>query len=101
MLIARQTAGSAGTVGDTFAYKITGCFIGGSGAITTLGTPTRTLIGRSAGMSGDGLTTGARVSWYGYYPTGNPGASLRFDGVADTTFQITTYTTFQEMGLPT
>ena len=97
MVLGRQKAGAAGTIGDTFAYKFTGCFVRSGATFTVLGTPTRTLIGRSATMDGDGLTTGVRVAWSALFT--NNGAHLRMDGLADTTFVVTTYNVIQEMGL--
>lgn len=93
-----QTAGTAGTVGDTFGYKIKAILAvasNGTGAI--VGTPIRELVGRSSGMSGDGLASGARVSLYnGVYPAGSS-IALRYDGVADTTFRIFCHTKWLEM----
>jgi len=100
MVLGRQTAGTAGTIGDTFAYKFQACIIRTGSTITILGTPVRTLIGRSASMAGDGLATGVRVSFGSTYSgsTLNQG-HLRYDGLADTTFRVTTHNTVQEMGL--
>lgn len=98
-VIARQSDGTAGTIGDTFAYNIKALIVvDSSGNGTVLGTPIRTLIGRSAGMSGDGLTTGARVSLYnGIYPPKT--FILRYDGVEDTTFRFFCHTKWMEMKL--
>jgi hypothetical protein len=100
MVLGRQTAGTAGTIGDTFAYKFQACIIRNGSTITALGTPIRTLIGRSASMSGDGLATGVRVSFGTSYSgsTLNQG-HLRYDGLTDTTFVVSTHNIVQEMGL--
>lgn len=98
MVFGRQTAGTAGAVGDTFAYKFTGCFVVNAGVSTVVGTPTRTLIGRSAGMAGDGLTTGVRMSWKVPNDTVHR-AELRMDGLADTTFEVNTYSVIQEISI--
>lgn len=96
-VIGRQTAGTAGAVGNTFAYKFTGAVsIDGAGAGTTLGTVSRTLIGRTAGMTGDGLTTGPRMSALAA-ALYNADIAIRFDGEADTTFYIVTYSVVQEL----
>lgn len=96
MVMGRQTASAgAGTVGNTFAYQFTGLFTVAGGVITTIGTPTRTLIGRTTGMTGDGLTTGPRISYSGYYTSGR--CVYRYDGEADTTFFIQTFSEFQEI----
>ena len=94
MVMGRQVSGVAGTVGDTFAYKFQGVITRDGAVYATIGSVTRTLIARSAGMSGDGLTTGARMSHY------DPAAgtqNLRYDGVADTTFLIQTHSWIQEI----
>lgn len=97
-VIGRQTAGTAGAVGNTFAYKFTGAVsIDGSGAGTTLGTITRVLIGRTAGMTGDGLSTGPRMSELDGAALYISDIALRFDGEADTTFYIAAYSTVQEL----
>lgn len=96
-VMARQIDGTAGTVGDTFAYNIKALIVvNGSGSGTVLGTPIVTLIGRSSGMAGDGITSGARVSLYnGIYPTAT--IALRYDGVADTTFHFFCHTKWMEL----
>lgn len=106
MLIGRQVAGTAGAIGDTFAYKFSGCVVRNGDNYTVLGSPTRTLIGRTSTMEGDGLSTGVRVSWDNNYSSTvllagdqNNSIYLRMDGIANTTFQVTTYNTIQEMGL--
>jgi hypothetical protein len=100
MVLGRQTVGTAGTIGDTFAYKFQACIIRSGSTITILGTPIRTLIGRSATMSGDGLATGVRVAFGSAYSGSTLNmAHLRYDGLADTTFIVTTSSKVQEMGL--
>lgn len=96
MVIGRQTAGTAGTVGDSFAYRAEGAFTVEGGVLTMLGAATITLIGRSAGMTGDGLTTGPRITMYTSIYQGH--AVLRFDGLADTTFYVSAHSTVQELG---
>lgn len=97
MVLGIQTAGTAETIGDTFAYRFTGCFMRTESGYSVIGIPERTLVGRSSGMSGDGLTTGIRLSWSSNF--NNNVAHLRYDGLADTTFTVSTYSTIQEMGL--
>jgi hypothetical protein len=95
MVTGRQTAAAgSGVVGNTFAYKFVGLFTRAGAVYTTIGTPTRTLIGRSAGMSGDGLTTGERMS---YYDPASGVFNLRYDGVNDQTYRIQTHSFIQEM----
>lgn len=96
MLLAIQTAGSAGTVGNTFAYRFTGMVQRSGATYTVIGTPTRTLIGRSAGMSGDGLTTGERMSWT---TPASDRIQLRFDSIENTTFRVQTYSRIQELSV--
>lgn len=107
MTTGRQISGTAGSAGHTFAYKFSGCVVRlDTTSYEVLGTPTRTLVGRSTGMSGDGLSTGVRVNWDTNYLT-NVNASgnqknaiyLRMDGLDNTTFQVTTYNKIQEMGM--
>lgn len=95
MVIGRQTAGTAGAVGNSFAYKFQGAFTVAGGAMTVLGTISRTLVGRTSGMTGDGLSTGPRMSAMTslYYDD----LTLRFDGEADTTFYINVYSVVQEL----
>lgn len=97
-IMGRQIEGSAETVGNTFSYNIKAIIARDSGGTATvIGTPIRTLIGRSAGMSGDGLSSGIRVSLYnGIYPTGEA-IALRYDGVADTKYQLLAHTKWIEM----
>jgi hypothetical protein len=98
MVLGRQTGGAAGTIGDTFAYKVVGCAVlSSAGVFSAIGTPTCTLIGRSSTMSGDGLTTGTRVNWSSLFTS--KGIHLRMDGIADTIFSVTSYNIIQEMGL--
>lgn len=100
-VIGRQTAGATGAVGDSFAYKFQGAVTTVGGVMTEIGTPTRTLVGRTAGMSGDGLTTGARLMMYSpAYPAGGGigSLSLRYDGEVGRTVYISTQTKFQEVG---
>lgn len=97
MVTGRQISGTAGSKGDTFAYKFNGCVVLKGGTFEVLGDPNRTLIGRSSGMTGDGLATGVRLSWdTAYLPSV---INLRMDGLADTTYQVTTSNVIQEMGL--
>lgn len=96
MVLGTQYAGTAGVIGDSFAYRFSGIFIRNGETYTTIGTPTRTLIGRSAGMTGDGLSTGARMSYYGRL-AGQHRVDLRFDGVTDTTFRVQAHSTIQEL----
>jgi hypothetical protein len=95
MVLGRQLSGGAGTIGDTFAYEVTGLFSRSGATITTIGTPTTTLIGRSVGMAGDGITTGVRIRYNGEYPTNR--VVLRYDGLANTIFYVQSYSTIQEM----
>ena len=97
MVLGRQIAGTAGTVGDTFAYRFQACVKRDGSTYTVLGTPIRTLIGRDAGMSGDGLTTGARMSWTAPTAGATNRIELRFDGLLDTTFRIQTLSNIQEI----
>ena len=98
MVLGRQTAGTAELIGNTFAYRFRGCFVKNTdGTFTVIGTPERTLVGRSTGMSGDGLTTGVRLAWSASFISN--AVHLRYDGVANTTFSVTTNSTIQEMGL--
>ena len=99
-VIGRQTGGTAGTVGDSWAYAFRGAFTVAAGALTVLGTIERTLLGRSAGLAGDGLTAGARLTAYTsvYAGTGIGDLIVKHDGVADTTFYVSAYTEFQELG---
>jgi len=93
-LIARQTAGTAGTIGDCFAYKITGCIKRAGIVYTVLGTPTVTLIGKDAGMN-----AAIEITWSTAYLTdADKSISLRFDSIADTVFQVTTNSIIQELG---
>jgi len=94
-VIGRQTAGTAGAVGDSFAYKFQGAVTVASGVMTVLGTITRTLIGRTAGMAGDGLSTGPRMSAHTDIYQG--GLIVRYDGIADTTFFVSAHSTVQEL----
>lgn len=98
-VIGRQTAGGTGAVGDSFAYKFRGAVTVAGGAMTVLGTIERTLVGRTSGMSGDGLTTGARLTAYtSLYPgSGIGNLVLRYDGEAGRTVYISTVTTFHEL----
>lgn len=98
MVLGRQISGSAGSIGDTFAYKFNGCFIRNGSVYTVLGTPVITLIGRSASLSGDGLTTGIRIAWKAPDAAANR-AELRYDGLADTTYWIQTYSKIQEVSI--
>jgi hypothetical protein len=63
--------------------------------MTVLGTITRTLIGRSSGMSGDGLSTGVFMS--AYTTLYNNALVLRLDSLNNTTFYVTANTTIQEL----
>ncbi|HKM28960.1 MAG TPA: hypothetical protein VJY37_04695, partial [Anaerovoracaceae bacterium] len=100
MVLGRQSAGTAGVIGQTFAYKFQGLIIYNGGVVALVGTPTRVLVGRSATLDGDGLTTGIRCSFGTAYSGSTINhAHIRYDGLADTTFTIQTYSTIQEMGL--
>lgn len=107
MVIGRQTVSTsgAGALGNSFAYRFTGVGTVAAGALTVLGTITRTLIGRTSGMTGDGLTTGPRLTAETALYTGGvtppvsaAGIIVRYDGEANTTFRITTNTRIQELG---
>lgn len=93
-VIGRQTGGTAGTVGDSFAYKITGCIKRAGIVYTVLGTPTVTLIGKDEGMDG-----AIAITWtVAYLTDAGKSISLRFDSIADTVFQVTTNSIIQELG---
>lgn len=96
MVIGVQYGGIAGAVGDSFAYRFKGIFQKNGETYTIIGTPTRELIGRSSTMSGDGLASGIRVSFYGRYPTQNR-IILRYDGLADTTYRVQISSNIQEL----
>lgn len=99
MVIGKQTAGTAGTIGDTFAYKASGLVKRSGSIYSVLGTPSVTLIGRDAGMSGDGVATGVRLNWTTAYLTDTYKAIiLRMDGMADATFYVSVATRIQELG---
>lgn len=81
------------TVGDEYGhcaiYNVVGSFSTWGGAAinyTAIGTPTVTLLGENF-TTGDGTTTGPRVSWYGNN-AGTDRVDLRFDGVADQKYDI-------------
>jgi len=96
MVIGRQISGAGGAVGNTFSYKFNGTIMRDGATCSTVGTPIRTLTGRSAGMSGDGLTTGERMS----YIDPNSGTStlnLAYVGIINTTFRIQTHSWIQEI----
>ena len=101
MVLGRQTAGSAGAVGNSFAYKFQGLVsVDSDGSVEVNGGPVaRTLVGRADGMSGDGLSSGERMS-FDTAPYGSDSIKsrlvLRFDGLANTTFWIQTHSVIQE-----
>lgn len=100
MIFARQTAGSAGAVGHSFAYRASVALaVDGSGAFSILSYPAPTLVGRTTGMVGDGVTTGPRITAYGVAYPSSPNGDLivRFDGLDSTTFQVTTHSTVLEI----
>ena len=98
MVMGVQISGAGGVVGNTWAYKFQGCFTRSGSTYTTIGTPIRTLVGRSVGMSGDGLTTGERMTYSGLN-VGDAAAYLRYDGIINTTYRIQTHSWIQEIAL--
>ena len=100
MVVGKQSAGSAGSIGDTFGYKFTALInVKSDGTYEAIGTPERTLISRSSGMDGDGLSSGVRLSWYnGIYPD-DRSLCLRMDSIANATFYVTCHTKWVELAV--
>lgn len=73
---------------ESASYRIEGTFnTFGAVHYNVIGTPIRTLLGENF-TTGDGVTTGPRLSWYGLYPT-TTRVSLRMDGgVAGQSYRI-------------
>lgn len=82
-----QTSSTTGSEGEMFAYRFEYCVTRLGSTYTTVGTPIRTLIGRNVSDSGDGLTTGERIAWYGRYSTSDD-FGVAFYGAGNRTFRI-------------
>lgn len=99
VIMGRQIAGSAGHVGDEFVYKATGYCVSvdSNGTATFLGTPTVTLMGRTATMDGDGITSGIRMS--AYSTVLDDTILVRFDSINSTTFRVWCHTKWEEFSV--
>lgn len=91
-----QTSTSTGNEGETFAYKFEYVVSRLGSTYTTVGTPIRTLIGRNVSDSGDGITTGERMAWYGRYSTTDD-YGIAFYGAGNRTFRIVARSVWTEI----
>lgn len=94
VLLGRQIEGESGTIGDTFAYKVTMLASVSEGTMTLINS-TVTLIGRSSGMSGDGISTGVRITSYSSLYDNN--IIARLDSIDGATFRVTSNTEWVEI----